>query len=79
MLLRKKWSSKQAEDELAVINMGIGAAHAGVRSMVGTSGGGFSLMVEALGLGSNDGDASCNHGIAKSRAINRSSNENGAG
>lgn len=41
---------KQAEDELAVINMGIGAAHAGVRSMVGTSGGGFSLMVEALGM-----------------------------
>lgn len=41
---------KQAEDELAVINMGIGAGHAGVRSMVGTSGGGFSLMVEALGL-----------------------------
>ena len=41
---------KQAEDELAVINMGIGAAHSGVRSMVGTSGGGFSLMVEALGL-----------------------------
>lgn len=41
---------KQAEDELAVINMGIGAAHAGVRAMVGTSGGGFSLMVEALGM-----------------------------
>ena len=41
---------KQAEDELAVINMGIGAAHAGVRAMVGTSGGGFSLMTEALGL-----------------------------
>lgn len=41
---------KQAEDELAVINMGIGAAHAGVRAMVGTSGGGFSLMSEALGL-----------------------------
>lgn len=40
---------KQAEDELAVINMAIGAAHAGARSMVGTSGGGFSLMVEALG------------------------------
>lgn len=40
---------KQAEDEIAVINMGIGAAHAGARSMVGTSGGGFSLMVEALG------------------------------
>jgi 2-oxoglutarate/2-oxoacid ferredoxin oxidoreductase subunit alpha len=41
---------KQAEDELAVINMGIGAAHAGVRAMVGTSGGGFALMTEALGL-----------------------------
>jgi 2-oxoglutarate ferredoxin oxidoreductase subunit alpha len=41
---------KQAEDELAVINMGIGAAHAGARAMVGTSGGGFSLMVEAFGL-----------------------------
>jgi 2-oxoglutarate ferredoxin oxidoreductase subunit alpha len=41
---------KQAEDELAVINMGIGAAHAGARAMVGTSGGGFSLMVEALGM-----------------------------
>lgn len=41
---------KQAEDELAVVNMGIGAAHAGVRAMVGTSGGGFSLMVEALGM-----------------------------
>lgn len=41
---------KQAEDELAVINMGIGASHAGARAMVGTSGGGFSLMVEAMGL-----------------------------
>src|SRR3990170_6459150 len=40
---------KQAEDELAVINMTIGAAHAGVRAMCATSGGGFSLMVEALG------------------------------
>ena len=40
---------KQAEDELAVVNMTIGAAHAGARAMCGTSGGGFSLMVEALG------------------------------
>jgi 2-oxoglutarate ferredoxin oxidoreductase subunit alpha len=40
---------KQAEDELAVVNMAIGAAHAGARSMCATSGGGFSLMVEALG------------------------------
>ncbi|MHB8584554.1 MAG: 2-oxoacid:acceptor oxidoreductase subunit alpha [Thermoplasmatota archaeon] len=41
---------KQAEDEIAVINMAIGAAYGGARSMVGTSGGGFSLMVEALGM-----------------------------
>ncbi len=40
----------QPEDEIAVINMVIGAAHAGVRAMCGTSGGGFSLMTEAIGL-----------------------------
>ncbi len=42
--------TKEPEDEIAGINMAIGAGFAGVRSMVGTSGGGFSLMVEALGL-----------------------------
>ena len=41
---------KQAEDEIAAINMAIGASQAGARAMCGTSGGGFSLMVEALGL-----------------------------
>lgn len=41
---------KQTEDEIAAINSAIGAASAGVRSMCGTSGGGFSLMVEGLGL-----------------------------
>jgi len=41
---------KQPEDEIAAINMAIGASFAGVRSMTATSGGGFSLMVEALGL-----------------------------
>lgn len=41
---------EQAEDEIAAINMAIGASYAGVRSMTATSGGGFSLMVEALGL-----------------------------
>ncbi len=40
----------QSESELAAINMVIGAAAAGVRAMTGTSGGGFSLMVEALGF-----------------------------
>ena len=42
--------TKHAEDEIAAINMAIGAAYAGARVMVPTSGGGFSLMVEALGL-----------------------------
>lgn len=41
---------EQAEDEIAAINMAIGASYAGARSMTGTSGGGFSLMVEGLGL-----------------------------
>ena len=41
---------KQAEDELAAMNMAIGAGHAGVRAMTGTSGGGFALMTEALGM-----------------------------
>ena len=42
--------TKHAEDELAAINMVIGAGHMGVRAMTPTSGGGFSLMAEALGL-----------------------------
>jgi 2-oxoglutarate/2-oxoacid ferredoxin oxidoreductase subunit alpha len=40
---------RQVEDELGVINMAIGAAHAGCRAMCATSGGGFALMSEALG------------------------------
>jgi 2-oxoglutarate ferredoxin oxidoreductase subunit alpha len=40
----------QAEDEIAAINMAIGASFAGVRAMTGTSGGGFALMVEGLSL-----------------------------
>ncbi|MBU3110014.1 2-oxoacid:acceptor oxidoreductase subunit alpha [Clostridium lacusfryxellense] len=43
---------EQAEDEIAAINMAIGASYAGARSMTGTSGGGFALMVEAIGLSS---------------------------
>lgn len=41
---------EQAEDEIAAINIAIGASFAGARSMTGTSGGGFCLMTEALGL-----------------------------
>lgn len=43
---------EQAEDEIAAINMAIGASYAGVRAMTASSGGGFALMVEALGLSS---------------------------
>jgi len=41
---------KQGEDELAVMNMSIGAGIAGVRAMCATAGGGFALMTEALGM-----------------------------
>jgi 2-oxoglutarate ferredoxin oxidoreductase subunit alpha len=40
---------RQVEDEIGVINMAIGAGHAGCRVMCATSGGGFALMSEALG------------------------------
>jgi 2-oxoglutarate ferredoxin oxidoreductase subunit alpha len=39
-----------AEDEIAAINMAIGAGYAGVRAMTATSGSGLCLMVEGLGL-----------------------------
>jgi 2-oxoglutarate ferredoxin oxidoreductase subunit alpha len=41
---------EQAEDEIAAINMALGASFAGARAMTGTSGGGFALMVEGLAL-----------------------------
>lgn len=50
------WSGKagvvveQAEDEIAAINMAIGAWYAGARALVSTSGGGFDLMTEGLSL-----------------------------
>ena len=40
---------RQAEDEISVANMVIGAAHVGARAMCATSGGGFALMTEAVG------------------------------
>jgi 2-oxoglutarate ferredoxin oxidoreductase subunit alpha len=40
----------QAEDELASINMAIGASYGGVPSLTATSGPGLSLMTEAMGL-----------------------------
>lgn len=41
---------KQPEDEIAAINMAIGASFAGARAMTATAGGGFCLMTEAYGL-----------------------------
>jgi len=40
----------QSEGEIAAINMVAGAAFAGVRAMTATSGGGFCLMSEGLGM-----------------------------
>lgn len=41
---------EQAEDEIAAINMALGASFAGARAMTGTAGGGFALMVEGISL-----------------------------
>ena len=43
-------SVNHVEDELSAMNMAIGAGFAGVRSLVATSGGGFALMTEAVGM-----------------------------
>jgi 2-oxoglutarate/2-oxoacid ferredoxin oxidoreductase subunit alpha len=41
----------QAEDELASVNMALGASYGGVPALTATAGPGLSLMIEALGLG----------------------------
>ena len=41
---------EQVEDEIAALNVTIGAAYAGARAATGSSGGGLSLMTEAIGL-----------------------------
>lgn len=41
---------KQVEDEISAINMSLGASYAGARVLTATSGGGFALMSEGLGL-----------------------------
>src|SRR5256714_4836705 len=41
---------RQVEDEIGVMNMVIGAGHTGCRAMCATSGGGFALMSEAVGM-----------------------------
>ena len=47
---KSKYVTIQLESEIAVVNAAIGSAIAGAKSMVGTSGGGFDLMTEALSL-----------------------------
>lgn len=42
--------TEQAEDEIAAVNMALGASYAGAPAMVCTSGGGFALMTEGLSL-----------------------------
>jgi 2-oxoglutarate ferredoxin oxidoreductase subunit alpha len=42
--------AEQAEDEIAAVNMALGASFAGAPAMVCTSGGGFALMVEGVSL-----------------------------
>lgn len=41
---------EQAEDEIAAVNMALGAWYAGARALVTTSGGGFALMCESISL-----------------------------
>jgi 2-oxoglutarate/2-oxoacid ferredoxin oxidoreductase subunit alpha len=45
---KKRLKVFQAENEIAVINSGLGASFAGSTVMIGTSGGGFDLMSEGL-------------------------------
>lgn len=42
--------AEQAEDEIAAVNMAVGASYGGARAMTATSGGGFCLMTEGLSL-----------------------------
>ena len=42
--------SEQVEDEIAAASLALGASHAGAKAMSGSSGGGFALMSEPLGL-----------------------------
>lgn len=42
--------AEQVEDEIAAASLAVGASHAGAKAMSGSSGGGFALMSEPLGL-----------------------------
>lgn len=42
--------AEQVEDEIAACSLAVGASHAGAKALTGSSGGGFSLMSEPLGM-----------------------------
>jgi 2-oxoglutarate ferredoxin oxidoreductase subunit alpha len=48
--IEKNFIVMELENEIAVINAAIGSAITGAKTMIGTSGGGFDLMTEALSL-----------------------------
>ena len=56
VMLAAQWEKEfgiiveQAEDEIAAVNMVLGAWYAGARAMTSTSGGGFALMEEAISM-----------------------------
>ena len=53
--------TEQAEDEIAAVNMAIGASFAGARSMTASSGGGFALMAEAVSESGRDARNASGH------------------
>ncbi len=48
--IQNKMMVFQGESEIGVANMALGASYAGAKTMIGTSGGGFDLMTEALSM-----------------------------
>ena len=48
--VEKNFIVLELENEIAVVNAGVGSAITGAKTMVGTSGGGFDLMTEGLSL-----------------------------
>ena len=70
---------RQVEDEIGVINMAIGAAHAGVRAMCATSGGGFALMSEGLGMSAMMETPVVVHQLPARRPVHRRSHQDRAG
>ena len=70
---------KHAEDEIAAINMVVGAAHAGVRAMAATSGGGFDLMVGGAQPGRHGGSTNGGLPLPASRAGHRTGHAHGPG